>query len=76
MKLGEKEITMLPVQDIKKGVSGLTGGDELAEFRAWFEEFDAALWDKQFEEDVKAGRLNAVSERAIADFKSGRAKEL
>ena len=66
---------MSPVQDIKKAVSGLTEG-EMAEFRAWFEEFDAALWDKQFEEDVKAGRLNVVSERAIADLKSGKAKEL
>jgi hypothetical protein len=75
MKLSEKEITMSPVQDIKKAVSGLTE-DEMAEFRAWFEEFDAALWDKQFEEDVKAGRLNVVAERAIEDFKSGRAKEL
>ena len=27
-------------------------------FRVWFAEFDAEVWDRQFEEDVAAGRLN------------------
>ncbi len=66
---------MSSVQEVEKAVSNLSS-DEISQFRAWFEEFDAALWDKQFEEDVKAGKLRAVAERAMADFKSGRAKEL
>ncbi|GAN33229.1 MULTISPECIES: hypothetical protein [Candidatus Brocadia] len=41
-----------------------------------FEEFDAATWDKQIEEDVKSGRLDAIAEQAISDFKKGRFKEL
>ncbi len=28
---------------------------ELAAFRKWFQEFDAAAWDRQIEEDIQAG---------------------
>ncbi len=38
---------------------------ELAEFREWFAEFDGELWDRQFEADVKAGKLDALAERAL-----------
>ena len=38
--------------------------EELAEFRAWFAEFDGALWDRQIEADVKAGKLDALAGRA------------
>ena len=34
-------------------------------FRVWFAEFDAEVWDRQFEEDVAAGRLNSLAERAL-----------
>ena len=66
---------MTKIQEIEKVISNLTP-EELSQFRAWFEEFDAAIWDKQFEEDVKSGRLYAISEKAIADFKKGEFKEL
>lgn len=66
---------MVMVQEIEKAVSSLPP-KELAEFRAWFEEYDAATWDKQFEEDVKSGRLDTIAEKAIDDFKKGNFKEL
>ena len=31
----------------------------------WFFDFDTAAWDKQFEEDVAAGRLDALADEAI-----------
>ena len=33
-------------------------------------------WEKQFEEDVKAGRLDALSEKAIQNYKEGRYRDL
>jgi hypothetical protein len=42
---------MSVVTEIENAVSNLPP-DELARFRAWFDEFDAAAWDKTFEEDV------------------------
>ncbi|MBI3694830.1 MAG: hypothetical protein HY238_08330, partial [Acidobacteria bacterium] len=33
--------------------------EELATLREWFAKFDAEAWDRQFEADVKAGKLDA-----------------
>lgn len=43
------------------------GPDELAEFRSWFEAYDAERWDRQLEEDVPAGRLDRLAEEALRE---------
>jgi hypothetical protein len=48
----------------------------LATFRQWFAEFDAAAWDRQIEEDIAAGRLDALADEAIREFREGRCTEL
>jgi hypothetical protein len=45
-------------------------------FRAWFEQFEAARFDRRIERDAKAGRLDQLAEQAIADIRAGRAREL
>ena len=35
-------------------------------------EIESALWDKQIEEDLKAGRLQGLLDQAKQDFESGR----
>ncbi len=49
---------------------------ELARFRRWFAEYDAAVWDRQLEEDVAAGRLDALAREALRDHRAGRTTEL
>ena len=49
---------------------------ELTTFRDWFLGFDAAAWDQQFEEDVTAGRLDALADEAIRDLRAGRCTDL
>ncbi|MCF8131425.1 MAG: hypothetical protein K9N10_23195 [Deltaproteobacteria bacterium] len=66
---------MQAVKKLESAVSRLSA-HELARFREWFDEFDAKAWDKQFEEDVKSGKLDQLAERAIADFRQGKCKEL
>ena len=66
---------MSTVDQIEVAVSALSSSD-LELFRAWFEEFDAKVWDLEFEQDAKAGKLDDLAERAIADFRSGNYKEL
>ncbi|MDP9349776.1 MAG: hypothetical protein M3P24_11650 [Gemmatimonadota bacterium] len=66
---------MSTIQEIERAVSGLSR-EELSEFRAWFLEFDAAVWDRQFEEGVEAGRLDALAEKALADLRAGRTRRL
>jgi hypothetical protein len=50
--------------------------EELALFRAWFAEFDAESWDRQFAEDVKAGKLDALTALAIRDHEAGHSTKL
>jgi hypothetical protein len=49
---------------------------ELAEFRAWFTKFDAESWDRQFEADVRAGKLDAMAERALQAHAAGQSTKL
>ena len=49
---------------------------ELSAFRSWFAEFDAEAWDRQFEEDVRAGRLDALAKEALGDLHEGRCTDL
>jgi hypothetical protein len=66
---------MTTVEDIEKAVTELPA-DQLAKFRAWFEEFEAARFDQRIERDATAGRLDRLAEQALADFRAGRAREL
>jgi hypothetical protein len=66
---------MAKLKEIEEAVSNLQE-KELGEFRAWFEKFDAVVWDKQFDEDVRSGKLNKIAERAMDDYKKGKCKEL
>jgi len=50
--------------------------DQLARFRAWFDEFEAARFDQKIERDASAGKLDRLAERALSDFRAGRAREL
>jgi len=67
--------SMATLPDIEKAVSGLSK-DELGSFRDWFITFDADRWDRQLEEDVEAGRLDALADEALADLKAGRCTDL
>ena len=52
---------MSSVNEIEDAVQRLTPA-ELDAFRTWFAEFDAAAWDRQMEDDVAAGRLDALAD--------------
>ena len=66
---------MTRVEKLEKAVQDLSQR-ELATFRRWFERFDAAAWDRQFEEDVKSGVLDRLAEQAASDHEAGKSKEL
>jgi len=66
---------MSTIQEIQTAVSELSP-EELSVFRAWFAEFDAKAWDQEFEQDVAAGRLDALAEEALRDLREGRCTDL
>ena len=63
------------IKSIEKAIEALPPA-ELAEFRRWFAEFDAAAWDRQLEQDAAAGKLDQLANEALADFHAGSAREL
>jgi hypothetical protein len=66
---------MSTVKEIESAVRKLTPG-ELRSFRSWFQEFDAGAWDRQFADDVRAGRLDALADAALDDLRAGRCRAL
>jgi hypothetical protein len=65
----------MTIEDLEKEVAKLSP-DQLARFRAWFEAFDAARFDEKIERDAKSGKLDKFAERAMDDYRKGRAREL
>ena len=65
----------MSLQELESAVARLSR-DELAAFSQWFEEFIADAWDRQIEDDVRAGRLDRAGAKADEDFESGRCKPL
>jgi hypothetical protein len=66
---------MSNVTEIERAVRDLSPGD-LARFRAWFLDFEARSWDREFEADVAAGRLDELAAEAVADHREGRTRRL
>jgi hypothetical protein len=66
---------MTTLEEIEQAVTQLTP-EQIAKFRAWFEEFQELAFDAQIERDAKAGKLDKLAERARANHKAGRRTEL
>ncbi len=60
----------MSVQELETAVKRLPSS-ELAQFSAWFEEFQAEAWDRQIEQDILAGRLDTLAEQANREFEAG-----
>jgi hypothetical protein len=60
----------MTIEDLEKAVAKLPP-EQLAQFRAWFEEFDGARFDEKIERDAKAGKLDRLADAALDDFRGG-----
>lgn len=65
----------MSVDELEKAVSALPRED-LAKFSSWFQDYMADEWDRQIEEDLKAGRLDKLIEEAKDDIAAGRTTPL
>lgn len=66
---------MSKVEKLEREIDSLSP-PELAAFRAWFVEFDWAVWDAQLEGDVRVGRLDSLAAQALRDHADGKTKPL
>jgi len=63
------------VEDIETAISQLPQS-QLKQFREWYEKFDSDAWDRQIEEDISSGKLDALANAALAEHKAGKSKRL
>jgi uncharacterized membrane protein len=66
---------MSTVEEIETAISQLAPSD-YEKFRQWLTEYDNRLWDKEMEEDARAGRFDALAKEALDDLKNGRCADL
>ncbi len=66
---------MTTVEAIEKEIEGFSP-KELAEILRWYANFDADAWDAQIEADAASGKLDALAEEALAEYKAGKAREI
>ena len=68
-------IQNMGVKEIESSIIQLSATD-LAELMDWLEDHHAQVWDKQIEEDLAAGRLNAVLAEVDKEYKAGLSQPL
>lgn len=66
---------MSTVESIEEQIKALSE-EEVAQLRDWFLEFDWAVWDRQLERDVAAGRLDLLAAKALRDRAAGKTTPL
>ena len=65
----------MSVTEIQAAITELTG-DDLADLMSWLEAYQAKLWDKQIDEDLQAGRLDAVLAEVDEEYEAGLGRPL
>jgi hypothetical protein len=63
------------VEKIEREIKDLSP-EEMTELREWFAAFDAETWDRQFEADVRAGKLDALADQALKAHATGQTTKL
>jgi len=66
---------MTTIEAIESEISKLSK-PELTKLRNWFIDFDADVWDKQIEQDAATGKLDTLAQEAMAEYNTGKAREL
>ena len=60
----------MSLEELESAVAKLTP-QELTRFSKWFATFAADAWDRQIDDDVRAGRLEEAGDQADKRFESG-----
>jgi hypothetical protein len=65
----------MSVTEIENAITQLSTR-EVAELMAWLGEYHAQAWDRQIEEDLETGRLDAVLVEVDREIEQGKARPL
>jgi len=47
---------------------------EVFELGRWLREYEAELWDRQIEADIRSGRLDNLGQEALAELRAGKTR--
>ena len=50
--------------------------EEFQRLRQWLSDVDYQRWDEQLEKDIEDGKLDALAEEAITEFKAGHYRKI
>ena len=65
----------MSVKEIEAAITQLPA-QEVAELMSWLAEYHAQIWDKQIEDDLEAGRLDALLAEVDKEYQAGQAQPL
>lgn len=65
----------MSVQEIESAITQLSGND-VAALLKWLEEYHEQMWDEQIENDLDAGRLDALLDEVDKEYEAGLSKPL
>ena len=68
-------IRQMGIKQIEKAIAQLPAED-LAELMSWLEDYHAQIWDKRIEEDLDAGRLDALLDEVDQEYEAGLSQPL
>jgi hypothetical protein len=66
---------VMSIEEIEAAITTLPAKD-VATLMAWLEDYHARVWDKQIEEDLEAGRLDALLADVDKEYHAGLAEPL
>jgi hypothetical protein len=66
---------MSTLEQIEAAILTLPSND-FQQLREWLLDLDYQQWDQQLEQDIADGKLEALAEEALADFKAGHCREI
>ncbi|HEV7505887.1 MAG TPA: hypothetical protein VGS07_13345 [Thermoanaerobaculia bacterium] len=65
----------MSVKEIEEAIAQLSARD-VAELMAWLGEHHAQVWDRQIEDDLETGRLDALLAEVDDEYEAGLAQPL
>jgi len=71
----EVNLFMSSLEQIEAAILSLPSS-EFERLRLWFFDLDYERWDKQLEQDIAEGKLEALAQEAIAEFEAGHCREV
>ncbi len=65
----------MTIEQIENAILNLSKTD-FTKLRNWLLDLDYQQWDKQLEQDINEGKLDALAQEALAEFEAGYYQEL